>query len=218
MIEQFFNLEVMVQVFPYLLKGLWMTLLMSAILAPLGMALGLVLALASGTKITALRLGTRGLVNTLRAFPPLVLIIVIYSALPFLGIRLPALLAVGLALWLNCASYYTEVLRAGIESVSKGQMEAARSTGLSKTQALRYVVLPQAIRNVLPDLGSNTIEVVKATSLASVIGVYELLNMASNARSISYNTSPIVLAALMYLVFLLPAVRGLSLLQKAQVK
>lgn len=214
MIEQFFNLGVMIEVFPYLLQGLWVTLAMSAVLAPLGMLLGLALALLSGVRLTWLRLLVRGTVNVLRAFPPLVLIIVIYSALPFLGIRLPALLAVGLALWLNCASYYSEVLRAGLESVPRGQAEAARATGLTQAQTLRYVVLPQAIRNVLPDLGSNTIEVVKATSLASVIGVYELLNMAGNARSVSYNTSPIVLAALMYLVFLLPAVRGLSLLQK----
>ena len=95
-----------------------------------------------------------------------------------------------------------------------GQWDAARSTGLKAHQALRYVVLPQAVRNVLPDLISNTVEVVKLTSLASVVALPELLYSADMARSITFNTSPIVLAAGIYLVMLWPIVRLVSRLER----
>lgn len=207
MVDQFFNLGIMWQALPYLLYGLGVTLLLTAVLAPLGILLGLALALASNTRNRVLRVIVRSSVNVFRALPPLVLIIFIFSALPFLGIRLPALFAVTVALLVNCGAYYCEILRAGLTSVPAGQVEAARSTGLGAAQTLRYVTLPQAVRNVLPDLSSNTIEVVKATSLASIIGVQELLYLAGVARSITYNASPIVLASIMYLIVLLPAVR-----------
>ncbi|MBE3638780.1 amino acid ABC transporter permease [Mangrovicoccus algicola] len=207
LIEQFFNLEVMAQAFPFLLKGLGVTILLTLLLTPLGLALGLALALGSSARHRGLRRAVRIWVNGFRGLPPLVLIIIVYSALPFLGLRTPPLMAVVIALWLNSSAYYCEILRAGLGSVPAGQMEAARATGLGRAQALRDVVLPQAVRNVLPDLASNTIELVKGTSLASIIGVSELLHMASNARSVVYNASPITLAALMYLAFLLPSVR-----------
>ena len=121
--------------------------------------------------------------------------------------------AVALAFFLNTSSYYGEILRAGIESIGSGQMEAARSTGLSKLQAMSYVIVPQAIRNVLPDLLSNTLEVVKLTSIASVVALPELLYAADMARSVTYNASPVVLAALMYLILLWPLVRLLSRLE-----
>jgi polar amino acid transport system permease protein len=146
-------------------------------------------------------------VNVFRTMPPLVLIIVTFSALPFLGVRLPAIMCAIIALLLNNTAYYCEIIRAGLGSVSPGQMEAARSTGLGYRDSLRYVVLPQALRNVLPDLASNTIEVVKATSLASIVGVYDLLYSASTIRSVTFNTSSLTLAAIIYLVILLPAVR-----------
>ena len=115
---------------------------------------------------------------------------------------------------LNNSAYYGEVFRAGILSVATGQSEAARSTGLTQAQTLAYVVLPQAVRNVLPDLISNTVEVVKLTSLASVVSLGELLHAADLARSVTYNASPITLAALVYLVLLWPFVRLVSRWQR----
>ncbi len=112
--------------------------------------------------------------------------------------------------FLNNSAYYGEIFRAGIVSVGFGQTEAARSTGLSYAQTLLYVVLPQAVRNVLPDLLSNTIEVIKLTSLASVVSLAEILYSAEMARSVTYNASPLVLAAGVYLVFLWPLVRLVS--------
>jgi polar amino acid transport system permease protein len=153
-------------------------------------------------------------IDFFRAIPPLVLLIFIYSGLPFAGVRLSPLVAVSVAFFLNTSAYYGEIYRAGIESVGRGQWDAARSTGLGFTQTLTSVVLPQAIRNVLPDLVSNTVEVVKLTSIASVVALPEMLYSADMARSITFNTSPIMLAAAIYLAMLWPIVRLVSRLER----
>src|SRR6202030_701296 len=143
-----------------------------------------------------------------------VLLIFIHAGLPFAGIRPTAFVSVCLAFLLNNSAYYGEIYRAGIESVGAGQWDAARSTGLRASQALAYVVLPQAVRNVLPDLVSNTVEVVKLTSIASVVALPELLYSADMARSVTFNSSPIVLAAAIYLALLWPVVRLISRLER----
>jgi len=152
-------------------------------------------------------------VDFFRAVPPLVLLIFIYSGLPFIGIRLSPYAAVCVAFLLNTSAYYGEVYRAGLESVAAGQAEAARSTGLTKLQTTLFVVLPQAVRNVLPDLISNTIEVVKLTALASVVGLPEMLYSSDMGRAMTQNASPIVLAAAIYLLMLWPVVRLVSRLE-----
>ncbi len=209
----FFNLEIMSQAFPLLLRGLGMTALLCLAVIPLGLLGGLIVAVAMSTPHRGLRYLIVVLVDFFRAVPPLVLLIFIYSGLPFVGIELPAFAAVCLGFFLNNSAYYAEIYRAGIDSIGAGQTEAARSTGLNKAQTMAYVILPQATRNVLPDLLSNTIEVVKLTSIASVVAMQELLYSADMARSVTYNSSPIVLAALIYLLFLWPAVRLLSRLE-----
>jgi polar amino acid transport system permease protein len=149
-------------------------------------------------------------IDVFRALPPLVLLIFIYYGTPFLGWELPKLLAVVIGFMLNNSSYYGEIFRAGLESVPNGQIEAARSTGLSATQTLIHIQIPQATRNVMPDLISNTIEVIKLTTLASAVAMPELLRVARDAQSLFYNPSPIVLAAIFYLLLLWPLVRLLS--------
>lgn len=210
LLESFFNLEIMVQSFPTLLRGLGMTLLLCLVVIPVGCAGGLTVAILSDSRHRLVRWPVVAYVDFFRAFPPLVLLIFIYAGLPFAGIDLPPFAAVVLAFLLNTSSYYGEIFRAGIESVGAGQREAARSTGLTGLQSMTYVVIPQAVRNVLPDLVSNTLEVAKLTSLASVVALPELLYAADMARSITYNASPVILAAAMYLVLLWPVVRLLS--------
>jgi polar amino acid transport system permease protein len=212
-LQNFFNAEIAAKAWPFLLQGLKMTLLLSAIVVPLGIVAGLIVAVLGTVKSKLLKAALVVYVDFFRAFPPLVLLIFIYFGTPFLGLDIPKLLAVAIGFLLNTSSYYGEVFRAGIESIPKGQFEAARSTGLSSAQTLRYVVLPQAIRNVLPDLISNTLEVIKLTTLASVVALPELLNNARQAQALTYNPTPIVLAALMYLVLLWPLVRLLSRLE-----
>jgi polar amino acid transport system permease protein len=213
LIQQFFNLSIMGKALPLVLTGFRTTLVICMVVIPLGLSGGVLVAATSLSRSALLRRVTRLLVDLFRALPPLVLLIMVYSGLPFIGIRLTPLAAVSIAFFLNNSSYYGEIFRAGIESVPSGQWEAARSTGLSATQTFLFVVLPQGVRNVLPDLVSNTIEVVKLTSLASVVSMPEMLYSADMARSLTFNASPIVLAAAIYLALLWPAVRLVSRLE-----
>jgi polar amino acid transport system permease protein len=214
LLRNFFNIDVFIQVLPYLLQGLFTTLWLSALVIPLGLVGGLAVALlATQSESRLVRFLVAAYVDVFRALPPLVLLIFIYFGFPFLGIDMPKLLAVALGFLLNNSSYYGEVFRAGLLSVPQGQMEAARSTGLTRMQALTYVIVPQATRNVLPDLVGNSIEVVKLTTIASVVALPELLRVARDAQALLFNPSPIVLAALIYLAILWPLVRWLSRLE-----
>jgi len=213
-IQQFFNIGIMIEAMPIVWRGLGMTLMLSAAVIPLGLMGGLGVALLGDSRFALVRFLVIIYVDFFRAIPPLVLLIFIHTGLPFAGIRMSPFTSVCLAFLLNNSAYYGEVYRAGIESIGKGQTEAARSTGLSLFQTMLYVILPQAVRNVLPDLISNTIEVVKLTSLASVVALPELLYSSDMARSISYNASPIVMAAIIYLIILWPSVRILSLFEQ----
>ncbi len=215
LLQQFFNLEIMGKALPLVLQGLRTTLLICAIVIPMGLLGGVLVALASRSSLRALRVCVTLLVDLMRALPPLVVLILVYSGLPFLGLRISPLTAVTIAFFLNNAAYYGEIIRAGIESVPAGQWEAARSTGLRADQTVLWVILPQGLRNVLPDLVSNTVEVVKLTSLASVVSLQEMLYSADMARSLTFNASPIVLAALIYFALLWPAVRLVSRLEHA---
>lgn len=212
--QQFFNFAVMAQALPLVLAGLKQTLIICLIVVPLGLLGGLAFALISLSRLRTARWAAIAAIDFFRSVPPLVLLIFVYAGLPFAGFRLSPLAAVAISFFLNTSSYYGEIYRAGIESIGLGQWDAARSTGLQGYQTLAYVVLPQAVRNVLPDLVSNTVEVVKLTSLASVVALPELLYSADMARSVTFNSSPIVLAAAIYLAMLWPLVRLISRLER----
>lgn len=213
-LQQFFNLGVMEQAFQLILGGLKQTIIICLIVVPLGLFGGLAFALISLSRLRTVRWAAIAVIDLFRSIPPLVLLIFVYAGLPFAGFRLAPLAAVAISFFLNTSSYYGEIYRAGIESVGRGQWDAARSTGLRFYQTLAYVVLPQAVRNVLPDLVSNTVEVVKLTSIASVVALPELLYSADMARSVTFNSSPIVLAAAIYLAMLWPLVRLISRLER----
>lgn len=213
-IENFFNIDIMLQAWPLLAKGLWMTAKLCAVVICLGLTGGLFLALAATSPRRVLKWPANVLIDILRALPPLVLLIFIYSGLPFAGVEMVPFAAVALAFLLNNSAYYAEVYRAGLQSVPAGQWEASRATGLSQAQTLVHVIIPQAVRNVLPDLLSNTVEVVKLTSLASVVSLGEMLYAANMARSVTYNSTPLVMAAVVYLAVLWPLVRLVSRYQR----
>jgi polar amino acid transport system permease protein len=213
-VQQFFNLAIMERALPLILSGLEQTIVICLLVIPLGLIGGLAFAIISLSRLRTVRWAAIAGIDFFRAIPPLVLLIFIYAGLPFAGLRPSPMLAVAIAFFLNTSSYYGEIYRAGIESVGQGQWDAARSTGLYSYQTLAYVVLPQAVRNVLPDLVSNTVEVVKLTSIASVVALPELLYSADMARSVTFNSSPIVLAAAIYLVMLWPIVRLISRLER----
>ena len=210
----FFNLDSLAETYPLLLRGWWMTIKLCVAVVPLGFALGAAVAVLHSFKWGWLNWLLIVLVDFFRSIPPLVLLIYTVYGLPLLGFDVPAFSAVLVAFTINSAAYYGEIVRAGIESIPAGQMEAARSTGLSRLQAMTNVVLPQAVRNVAPDLTSNTLELIKATSIASVVALPELLRMGRVAQGLVYNATPLIAAAVIYLLMLWPLVRLLSRLER----
>ncbi len=210
LIDAFFNLSIVAQSSPILIKGLIQTILLSLVAIPTGFLGGLLMAQLSFDSPRVLRWFSVVWVDVFRALPPLVLLVLLYAGLPFAGVEISAWTAVAIGFFLNTSAYYGEILRAGLESVPRGQLEAGRSTGLSKRQVMLNIVYPQAVRNMLPDLVSNTLEVVKFTSIASVVALPELLFQARQAQSATYNASPIVAAAIVYFLMLWPLVRLLS--------
>jgi len=150
--ESFANLESLARIYPLLLQGLQVTLLLSLVTVPLAVGLGLVVAVLYSFHLRFLNPLLILYVDALRAFPVLVLLVLIFYGLPFVGVSLPAFPATVLAIALNNAGYYGEIFRAGIEAVPRGQAEAARSTGLTAWQAALSVVLPQAVHYVIAPL------------------------------------------------------------------
>ena len=213
-IENFFNLTVLGEMYPFLLKGWWMTIKLCLAVIPLGIVTGASVAILYSFHVRVLNVLLIIYVDFFRSFPPLVLLIFVFYGLPFIGLEVPSFAAVVIAFTLNTSSYYGEIFRAGIESVPIGQREAARSTGIGPLPTMFHVILPQATRNVAPDLISNTLEVVKVTSLASVVALPELLRLARVAQGLTYNPSPLVAAAIIYLLMLWPLVRLLSRLER----
>jgi polar amino acid transport system permease protein len=216
-LANFANLEALARVYPLLLQGLQVTILLSVVTVPLAIALGLVVSTLYSFHLRFLNPILILYVDALRSFPVLVLLVLIFYGLPFVGIKLAAFPAAVLAIALNNSGYYGEIFRAGIEAVPRGQTEAARSTGLSAWQAALSVVLPQAVRNVVAPLAGNTLELIKTTSIATVVALPELLRSARVAQESTYNPTPLTAAALIYLVLLWPLARLVARLERKMV-
>ena len=190
------------------------TLRLFAICLVLGLSLGLLVGLGRLSKSRLINWPLIAYIEAFRCTPLLVQIVWFYYALPVvLGVQIPATLAATMTLSLYTGAFYAEIFRGGIVSIEQGQWDAARALGLRPWAMMRMVILPQAVRNVLPDLLSNTLEVVKLTSLGSVVAVPELLYQARQAQSLTFNPTPIVMAAVVYFLILWPMVRVLSRLE-----
>lgn len=161
-----------------------------------------------------LRFLARLYIDVMRSIPLLVLLIIIYYALPFVGIRLSPFLSAVAALSLVSAAYTAEIFRAGIEAIPRGQFEASEALGLGVRHKMVDVILPQAIRIVIPPLTNNCINVMKDTALASVVAMPDLLKQATQAQALSANPSPLIGAALIYLAILWPLVAAVSRLER----
>ncbi|MFC5357661.1 amino acid ABC transporter permease [Azospirillum himalayense] len=209
-IHTFLNVEIMTAAFPFLMKGLWVTVYLSLAVVPAGVLSGLLLAVMHAAGNRPVNRVLDAYVDFFRAFPSLVLLILIYYGLPFFQLNIDTMGSVILAMTLNTSAYFAEIFRAGIESVPKGQAEAARATGLRRGQVLRYVLLPQATRNMMPDIVTNVVETIKMTSLASIVTLPELLMMARLAQGRTYSPTPLVMAAAIYFVILFPLVQLLN--------
>ena len=159
---------------PLLAKGTLVTLQIALISGVLSILLGFALGLSALGNVRLLRLLVAGYVDFIRGTPLLIQIFLIFFALPVVGVRLDEIWAGIVALSINTAAYMAETVRGGVGSVERGQTEAARSIGMTQSQILTYILLPQALRPMVPPLTNELITMTKNTSLLSVISVYEL--------------------------------------------
>ncbi len=208
-IDVFFNTEILIRAVPMLLRGLWNTLLLGGATIVLGTLLGVGVCLVRLYAWAPLRLLAVFYIDVVRAMPVLVLLILIYFALPFAGraFVLNPFPAALLTLTLAMGAYTAEVVRAGIQAVPKGQFEASAALGLSFWTTMRKVILPQALRLVIPPHVSNCVSVVKDTALATVVTMPELMRQAQDAQALFANPSPLIGAAAIYVILLWPLVR-----------
>jgi glutamine transport system permease protein len=207
------SFQVIVDALPMLLQGVLITIKIVVISLSIAFVIGLIAGLMSTSDNKFLRTASAIYVDLIRGTPLLVQVFFIYFGLPvFLDIRIPAEVAGIVAISLNAGAYISEVFRAGIKSISKGQMEAARSLGLNRFLAMRLVILPQAIRRMLPAFVNQFIISIKDTSLLSVIGIQELTQsgeiiISSNFRS--FEIWGIVGIFYLVIIFILSRLSGL---------
>jgi His/Glu/Gln/Arg/opine family amino acid ABC transporter permease subunit len=159
------------------MAGAWITIQLTVYAILAGMVLGLFFALARLAKNPIISVPARSYIEFFRGTPLLAQIFMIYFGLGSIGINVPDFMSGLIALSLNSAAYNAEIFRAGIQSISKGQMEAARSLGLSYGQAMSYVIVPQAFRFCLPPLGNEFIALLKDSSLVAIIGIADLMRV-----------------------------------------
>lgn len=200
-----FNLSIFLETFPLLLGGAWVTLYISLISSSIGVALGLFMGMARVSRFRAVRAIATVYTEMIRGTPLLMQLIILYYGLPSVGINLEAIVAGIIGLSANSAAYVGEIFRAGIQSVGRGQMEAARAGGLTHLQAMRYVVLPQAFRMVLPPLTNEFVTMLKDSSLVSTLAIAELLRTGREVVAWKVNVfSPFAGVTLLYLAMTLP--------------
>lgn len=212
--QKYFSFSIIREILPFLLKGALLTIFFSATSEIIGIIIGLTTSVIRVTRIKVLSQLAVAYVDLFRGTPLLMQIIFVYYALPYLGINLPAIVAGIVALSVNSGAYVSEIFRAGIESIDKGQTEAARSLGLSYMQAMRYVVIPQTIKRVLPPLTNEFVALIKDSSLLSVIAIAELMRTAKEMMTWKMNPSSLTAAAIIYLIITLPLTRYVSYLEK----
>lgn len=200
-----FSWDVFREVFPFLLKGARVTITLTLVSLSLGIAIGLLIGVARVAQSPLVRNAAVVYIEVVRGTPLLMQLIFIYYGLPSMGVNLDAYSAGILGLSMNSAAYVGEIFRAGIQSIGKGQVEAARASGLTYTQSMRYVVLPQALRVVLPPLTNEFVAMLKDTSLVSTLAVAELLRVGREMQAWKSNTfSPFAGVALIYLAMTIP--------------
>jgi ectoine/hydroxyectoine ABC transporter permease protein EhuC len=185
-----FDFQLLWKNMPYLVDGAVISLKVTVFAIAFGIVLGLIVALGRLSGSRVLRFICTAFVEFIRGTPLLVQIYIVYFALPQLGIQLGPIPAGVLAIGVNSGAYNSEIFRAGIQSIDKGQTEAAKSQGLTYWQTMRYIILPQALRRIIPPLGNEFVTLIKDSSLVSIMSVHELTFRAKlvAARSFNYFT------------------------------
>ena len=210
------NFELMAQAMPLLLMGAGVTIKITAISVLLGILIGLFVGIARISTNRAIHLVAAVYVDFLRGTPLLVQIFLVYFALPVVtGQRIDPFVAAIAACSINSSAYVAEIFRAGIQSIDAGQMEAGRSLGMTWAQTMRYIIVPQAARRVIPPLGNEFIALLKDSSLVSVIGFEELTRRGQLIIARTYASLEIwICVAIIYLVMTVSISRLVAWLER----
>ena len=211
-----FNFDLVVNSFPLLLVGAGVTIKITALSVALGVVIGLFVGIARISRIKILRVLAAIYVDFFRGTPLLVQIFLVYFALPVItGQRVdPFVAAIG-SCGINSGAYVAEIFRAGIQSIDKGQMEAGRSLGMTWAQTMRYIIVPQAFKRVIPPLGNEFIALLKDSSLVSVIGFEELTRRGQLIIAKTYGSLEIwISVAVIYLAMTLTISRFVAYLER----
>ncbi|GIO31198.1 MULTISPECIES: amino acid ABC transporter permease [Paenibacillus] len=196
----------------YFFTGVQYTLLLAVIGVFCGFILGMLVSLLRMSRIRVLRFIGSIWVEFLRGTPMLVQLFIIHYGLVSFGIKFSAIESGAITLTINSSAYLAEIFRAGIQGVDKGQAEAARSLGMTKGMTMRHIVLPQAVKSVLPAIGNEFITIIKESSIVSFIGVGDLMYQAGAVNTITYDyLKPLLIIAVIYFImtFLLSKLLGL---------
>lgn len=214
LIRLWFNWTDLKSIIPILLEGARITIFVAVVAQVLGVFGGLFLALLRISKLRILRLPAIAYIDVFRGTPLIMQALIAYTALPLFGINLDAIPTGILVIGLNAAAYDAEILRAGIESIHRGQMEAARSLGMNYLQAMRHVILPQTVRRVLPPLTNDFIILLKDTAILSIMAVPEVLRVAKEWVGWKAKFTGYTGAAMIYLAMTLPLTRLVSWMER----
>ena len=208
--------ELISKYFPFLLQGMKLTVQLTIIAVAVGTVIGLFISLFRISKFKPFSLLSKFYVDFFRGTPLLVQILLIHQGFPqVLGIKFPSYLSGTIALSLNSGAYIAEIFRAGIRSIHLGQMEAARSLGMTYPQAMVYVILPQAFKRSIPPLGNEFIAMLKDSSLVSVIALQELMMSGKVVVGRSYRPFETwIIVAMLYLVMTLSISQFVSYLER----
>ncbi len=210
----FFKPQLIALSIPLLFYGWLYSIALVLIAFPLAIAGGLLLAFAKMSKIAPLRWIASAYVNVIRGTPLFLQIAVVFIGLRVAGIRAPDFLTSVFVLSLNSSAYLTEIFRAGIQSIAKGQFEAASSLGMTYPQSMQFVIIPQTVKRVLPTMTSEFILLFKDTALFSAFGIIELMYRANSIVSRTGNLTPFVVAAVYYLLITIPLINYVGKLEK----
>ena len=210
--------------YPYFLDGVKNTLIIAAMSVVPGVVFGTLMAIMRMCRIKPLRWLAIAYIEFVRGTPLMVQLMFIFYGLPMVGIEFPDVsfipnfsrfMAGIVAMSINSCAYVAEVIRSGIQSVDEGQMEAARSIGFKYGESMRLVILPQAVRNILPALGNEFVTVIKESSIVSVIGISDLMYGTNGVIALTYRSLPcLAIAACIYFVLTFLSSRLIAYLEK----
>ena len=207
--------DILITKFPAFMEGVEITLQLAFFTVLLGSLLGLIVAVCRRTRLLPLRWLMNVYVAFIRGTPLLVQVVLVVYGLPQLGVKLPRMTLCVIALVINSGAYMAELIRAGLQSVEKGQVEAAESLGMSSAQTMLYIILPQAVKVTLPAMGNEFVAIIKESSILYAVGVYELTYQAYKLASVNYYyIETMIVAALIYFVLTYVATKLLGLLER----